>query len=230
MKEKFSITGMTCSACSAGIERTVQKLNGVKCADVSLMGESMVVEYDETRLSKAQIFQAVEGLGYGIDNYDENLFQAKKPQPDKLKKRFLCSLAFLLPLMYFSMGGMISLPQPSEKISVTLQALFALAVIVINFKFFTNGAKALVKRAPNMDTLVSLGAGVSFAYSFVYTILIYCNKATHTHMFYESTAMILTLVTLGKWLEEKSKRKTGEEIEKLIRLSDVFFINSSLIC
>lgn len=219
MKEKFSVTGMTCAACSAGIERTVRKLDGVISADVSLMGESMTVEYDENKLAREKIFDAVTGLGYGISEYDDNVLKERAPQSDKLKKRFLISLLFLIPLMYFSMGGMIGLPQPSDKINVTIQMLLTLAVIVVDFKFFTSGAKALVKRAPNMDTLVALGAGVSFLYSFVFTILLYSNRIDgHFHMFYESAAMILSLVTLGKWLEEKSKRKTGEEIEKLIRL------------
>ena len=219
MKEKFTVTGMTCSACSAGIERTVQKLQGVNTADVSLMGESMVVEYDEHTLTREQIIQAVEGLGYGIEEYDENVLKEKKPQPNVLKRRFLLSLVFLLPLMYFSMGGMVGLPQPSVMVSATLQMVFALAVIVIDFKFFTNGAKALIKRTPNMDTLVALGSGVSFLYSFVAMLLLYSGKLdTHFHFYYESAGMILALVTLGKWLEEKSKRKTGEEIEKLIQL------------
>lgn len=219
MKEKYSVTGMTCSACSAGIERTVRKINGVQSADVSLMGECMTVEYDETKTSKNVIFDAVIALGYGISDYDENVFSEKKPQPNKLKRRFLLSLLFLLPLMYFSMGGMIGLPQPSDKISVTLQMILALVVIVIDFKFFTSGTKALLKGAPNMDTLVALGSGVSFVYSFIFTILLYTDKLHgHFHMFYESAAMILALVTLGKWLEEKSKRKTGDEIEKLIKM------------
>ncbi len=219
MKEKFTVTGMTCSACSAGIERTVQKLDGVNTAEVSLMGESMTVEYDEQKLKREEIVQAVEELGYGVEAYDENVFNERKPQTNALKRRFLLSLVFLLPLMYFSMGGMVGLPQPSAIISATLQMVLALAVIVIDFKFFTNGTKALIKRAPNMDTLVALGSGVSFLYSFVAMLLLYAGKIdTHFHFYYESAGMILALVTLGKWLEEKSKRKTGEEIEKLIQL------------
>lgn len=218
MKEKFSVTGMTCTACSAGIERTVKKLNGVECVEVSLMGESMRVEYDEKILKKEQIFSAVQALGYGISEYVDNTMQARRAQPNKLKKRFLYSLAFLLPLMYLSMGGMIDLPQPPLKISVILQAVFSLAIIVFNFEFFTSGTKALVKKVPNMDTLVSLGSGISFVYSLVLTVLLYANGDTHAHLYYESAAMILVLVTLGKWLEEKSKRKTGDEIEKLIQL------------
>ena len=219
MKEKFSISGMSCSACSAGIERTLQKINGIIHVEVSLMGECMQVEYDEQVVSHDAIIQVVSDLGYGIKLFEENPLKKEQPQPQKLKKRFLISLIFLLPLMYLSMGGMIGLPQPKVIISVTLQMLLALAVIVVDFKFFTNGAKALWKGVANMDTLVAMGSAVSFLYSFVYTILLYLDKVSaHTHMFYESAAMILALVTLGKWLEEKSKRKTGDEIEKLIKL------------
>ena len=218
MKEKFSVSGMSCSACSAGIERTVKKLNGVQSVSVSLMGECMTVEYDENVVASSVICDTVTGLGYGIEKFDENVFKERKPQPNLLFKRFVMSLIFLLPLMYFSMGGMISLPQPNEIVSVSLQMALALAVIIVDFKFFTSGAKALAKKSPNMDTLVALGSGVSFLYSFVYTILLYLGKVSHVHFFYESAAMILSLVTLGKWLEERSKRKTGDEIEKLIKL------------
>lgn len=219
MKEKFSVTGMSCAACSAGIERTLNKINGVTCAEVSLMGECMQVEYDERSVSRDEIIGAVMGLGYGVKEFEENPLKVAQAQPQKLKKRFFLSLLFLLPLMYFSMGGMIGLPQPNVKISVLLQMLLAVAVIVIDFKFFTSGTKALLKRVPNMDTLVAMGSAISFLYSFVYTILLLANKVDgHIHLFYESAAMILALVTLGKWLEEKSKRKTGDEIEKLITL------------
>ncbi len=218
MKEKFSITGMTCSACSSGIEKNVCKLKGVESADVSLMGETMTVIYDERLLSTDDVIKAVQALGYGATIFNENASRERKPQPNALKRRFCLSLIFLIPLMYFSMGGMLSLPQPSLWLSATLQMGLAIGVIAVDFKFFTNGTKALIKRVPNMDTLVALGAGVSFFYSFVLTILIYTGAYAHAHLFYESSAMILALVTLGKWLEEKSKRKTGEEIEKLIKL------------
>ena len=219
MKEKFSVTGMTCSACSAGIERTVCRLDGVTRADVSLMGESMIVEYDESKLSRENIINTVVDLGYGASIYNESVLLEKKPQPDQLKRRFLLSIVFLLPLMYFSMGGMIGLPQPNLKISAIIQAILALIVIIIDFKFYTSGIKALVKRVPNMDTLVAMGSGISYLYSVGYTVLLFIGKIHgHVHFFYESAAMILALVTLGKWLEEKSKRKTGDEIEKLIKL------------
>ena len=101
MKEKFSVSGMSCAACSAGIERTVKKLNGVSQVEVSLMGESMVVEYDAALLSSQEIMQAVIDLGYGAKPFEENLFQEKKPQPERLKRRFFLSLIFLIPLMRF---------------------------------------------------------------------------------------------------------------------------------
>ena len=218
MKEKFSISGMTCTACSAGIERTLSRIDGIEKAEVSLMSESMSVIYDENKIKTEEIIQAVVSLGYGASILDKNVLKERKPQPNVLKKRFLLSIFFLLPLMYFSMGHMVYLPQPSRPISATIQMLLALAVIIIDFKFFTSGTKALFKRVPNMDTLVAMGSGVSFIYSVVLTILSYIGKAQGMHLFYESAAMILALVTLGKWLEERSKRKTGDEIEKLIRL------------
>lgn len=219
MQEKFSISGMSCAACSSGIERALRRKNGVQRADVSLMGELLTIEYDASVVSKEDIFQTVMGLGYGISDYAENVLQERVAQPNLLKKRFLASLALLIPLMYFCMGGMISLPQPNAYVSHAIQWVFTLTILFINAKFFTSGAKALVKGVPNMDTLVALGAGISFLYSMVLTILLYSGRvALHAHVFYESAAMIVTLVTLGKWLEEKSKRKTGDEIEKLIKL------------
>lgn len=218
MKEKFNVSGMTCSACSAGIERTLNKKEGVIKAEVYLMSESMTVEYDETKISQGEIVAAVRALGYGARLYDE---RAAKRQADKtaiLKRRFFLSLVFLLPLMYFSMGGMIGLPTPSGKIGAVLQAVLSLVIIAINFKFFIVGTRALLHKAPNMDTLVSLGSAVSYLYSVYLTVRILSGNASHVHLFYESAAMILTLVTLGKWLEEKSAKKTGEEVEKLLRM------------
>lgn len=217
-KEKFTVTGMTCSACSSGIERALNKLDGMVEANVSLMGESVTVFYDEVLVDKTKIFQTVTALGYGIDAYQENAKTRDKKAVKALRNRFILSIAFLIPLMYFSMGGMIGLPQPSEKISAILQGIIALGIIIINFKFFSNGARAVIHGVPNMDTLVSLGAGVSFVYSTVLTVLVCMAKLHHVHLFFESAGMILSLVTLGKWLEEISKRKTGDEIEKLISL------------
>ncbi len=220
MKEKFIVTGMTCSACSSGIERRVCKLDGVLKAEVSLMGESMTVEYDEKKLNRDSIIETVISSGYGIKAFDENALKNREPQTNTLKKRFFFSLALLLPLVYLSMGGMFGLPLPNILVNYILQAVLSACIIAINFKFFFIGVKAVLKGTPNMDTLVAMGSAVSYLYSFVLTVLAFFGMHNHhgAHLFYESAGMILTLVTLGKWLEEKSKRKTGDEVEKLIKL------------
>ena len=219
MQEKFCITGMTCSACSSGIERKVRKLDGVKKAEVSLLGESMTVEYDEEKINTEDVINTVLGLGYGIRLFDETDV-VQKFQAEKLKKRFWFSLVLLIPLMYLSMGGMLGAPLPNILINYTVQALLSACIIIVNFKFFTVGVKAVLHGTPNMDTLVAMGSAVSYIYSFALTVLAFFGSHNHhgAHLFYESAAMILTLVTLGKWLEEKSKRKTGDEVEKLIKL------------
>ena len=220
MKEKFSVTGMTCTACSSGIEKAVAKLDGVTNVEVSLLGECMNVEYDQTKLNKEEIINKVCSLGYGATIFDENALKEKKSETDFLKKRFVISIAVLLPLRYLSMGGMIGLPLPNLLLNYCLQAVLSAIIIAVNFKFFTVGAKAVINRAPNMDTLVSLGAFTSYLYSLVLTVMAFMGHTNHhgSHLFFESAGMILALVTLGKWLEEKSKRKTGEEVEKLIGL------------
>lgn len=218
MKQKFTVTGMTCSACSAGIERSLSKKDGVKKVEVFLMSESMNIEYDEGVISESEIISQVVSLGYGIEQFDEKKLRQKTDKTKGMKRRFFTSLIFLLPLLYFSMGGMFSLPTPPEKYNAIIQAVLSLVIIILNFKFFIVGSKALFKRVPNMDTLVSLGSGVSYGYSLYLTVMIWLGKSHGAHLFYESAAMILTLVTLGKWLEEKSSQKTGEEVEKLIKL------------
>lgn len=218
-KEKFTVTGMSCSACSAGVERVTKKLSGVKTAEVSLLGESLTVEYDETLVTREDIFAAVTALGYGIGEYREGKEERQKGKAEALKKRFIVSMILLVPLMYLAMGGMISLPEPPAKANYILQFILAGATMAVNFRFFKNGFSALVKRVPNMDTLVSLGSGVSFLYSIYLAIKMSAHAGEHAgHLFFESAAMILTLVTLGKWLEAAATGKTGKEVEKLLRM------------
>ncbi len=213
MKKKYSVTGMTCAACSAGIERAVGKMRGVEGCAVSLMGESMEVSFDEEIVSDADIKRAVEGLGYGA--YDYGNVPAVRKKVWTLGLRFLISLVLLLPEMYFAMGHMLHIPVPHGWLNYGFQTGLTLAILAVNYPFFTSGVRAAVKGVPNMDTLVTLGAAVSFVYSLVMAIL---DPAIPT-LFFESAAMIVTLVTLGKWLEDKSKRRTGREIEKLRRLA-----------
>lgn len=235
MVKQYDITGMTCSACSSGIERSVNRLEGVNSAEVSLVGKSMRVDFDENKLSEESIFSCVEALGYGI--YEEGEAPQAKAQSEdkKLFVRFIISVCILVPLLYVSMGHMLGAPLPfflsPAKGYAAWFALFQLvlttAVIVVNYKFFTRGFMALIKRVPNMDTLVALGAGVSYIYSLVLTVLIFIGEYggnaawydLHMELYFESAATILTLVTVGKWLEEKSKKRTGDEVEKLLRLA-----------
>lgn len=232
---------MTCSACSSGIERATGKLEGVKLCEVSLMAKSMKVEFDETVLSEDRIFSTVKSLGYGIYHEGEEPKTKVKSHDKKLLIRFIISICLLVPLLYVSMGHMVDFPLPSfidpspameggpnnAEWFAMYQLIISLAIIVVNFAFFKNGAVALFKRVPNMDTLVSLGSGVSFIYSVVLTVLVFLGKAQdnmawyemHMQLHFESAATILTLVTLGKFLEEKSKKKTGAEIEKLLKLA-----------
>lgn len=235
MVKNYDITGMTCSACSSGIEKAVCKLDGVKNAEVSLMGKSMRLEYDEAVFDEQTAIDCVVSLGYGI--FDEGEAPAEKANSDaqKLFVRFIISVCVLVPLLYVSMGHMVHFPlpfflDPSKGYSqwfALYQGVLTAAVIGVNYKFFSKGAVALFKRVPNMDTLVALGSGVSFIYSLVLTVLVFIGAyngnsawyAMHMDLHFESAATILTLVTVGKWLEEKSKKKTGDEIEKLLRLA-----------
>ncbi len=211
MKKKYSITGMTCTACSSGIERTVCKMKGVSAVSVSLLGESMEVDFDEHAVSDGEIKAAVTGLGYGAYEFGQ---APKKRERSPLKLRFFLSLLLLLPELYLSMGGMLSLPVPEGWLNYGFQIALTLCILIINHAFFISGVKAAFKLVPNMDTLVTLGAAVSFLYS-----LGICIAQAEGHLFFESAAMIVTLVTLGKWLEDNSKRRTGREVEKLRSLA-----------
>ncbi|MDE7168504.1 MAG: heavy metal translocating P-type ATPase [Clostridia bacterium] len=230
MIKRYVITGMTCSACSSGIERAVKNLKGVTLCEVSLMGKSMKVDFDDAVLSEDNIFSTVKSLGYGIYNEGEEPVTKEKSQDKKLFIRFIISVCLLVPLMYVSMGHMWGAPipffiDPHEGNScwfALYQAILSAAIIGVNYAFFKNGVVAVFKKVPNMDTLVTLGSGVSFIYSVVLTVFIFLGKdamQNAMNLHFESAAMILALVTVGKWLEEKSKKKTGSEIEKLLKLA-----------
>lgn len=239
MEQRFSVTGMTCAACSAGIQKTVGKMDGVRKAEVSLMGECMTVDYDETVVDEGKIISAVEGLGYGASVADGSAERAPEKErkansfgeeAKRLKVRFFVSLGFLVPLMYLTMlHHMAGAPLPffwdmheSPQNFALLQLLLTTPVLFINFAFFRSGIKALFKRVPNMDTLVSLGSAVSYLYSVVVMFVMPyadAHELAMNNLFFESAAMVLTLVTLGKWLEARSKSRTGEEVEKLLKLA-----------
>ncbi|MBQ9485687.1 MAG: cadmium-translocating P-type ATPase [Clostridia bacterium] len=225
-KKKFDVGGMSCAACSSGIERAVRRIGGVISADVSLIEKSMTVVFDENETNCQTVIATVEKLGYtaAIFGVSEN----KYADAEKLKRRFLLSLIFLIPLMYFSMFKMFGAPTFESvaalsgikglAIDLVLQFAFATAIIIINFKFYYSGVRAVRNGSPNMDTLVFLGSFSAYVYSIVVSVLIITGTLGATHVFFESAAMVETLVTLGKYLEELSKRKTGSEIEKLNKL------------
>lgn len=235
MIKRYTITGMTCSACSSGIERAVSKLNGVAVCEVSLMGKSMKADFDESIVSEEKIFATVRSLGYGIYREGEEPKRKEKSLDKKLFIRFILSVCILVPLMYVSMGHMVGVPVPyfldphqgNQQWFALYQCILSAVVIAVNYSYFKNGAVAIFKKVPNMDTLVALGSGVSFLYSLVLTVLVFLGKSNgnmewiemHMDLHFESAAMILTLVDVGKWLEEKSKKKTGDEIDKLLKLA-----------
>lgn len=244
MKCKFNVTGMTCSACSAHVENAVKKIDGVISVSVSLLTNSMAVEYDENRTNDQAIAVAVKKAGYGAEpaNKDIKHSAADKLDSDLLKdtetpvllKRFVVSLVFLLVLMYLSMGHMMwgwQLPKFMEGNHVAMglvQLLLTGIIMVINQKFFVSGFKSLFRRAPNMDTLVALGSLAAFLYSTVALFLMTDAQLkgdseavmSFMHEFYfESAAMILALITLGKMLEARSKGKTTNALKGLMKLA-----------
>ena len=242
--EQYNVTGMSCAACSARVEKAVSKVPGVTSCSVSLLTNSMGVEGDA---SPSDIIAAVEAAGYGASeksvHAEEGERQAslaaaedslRDKETPKMKKRLIASLCFLIPLMYFSMGHMMwNWPAPAflEENHVAmglLQLLLTSAVMVINQKFFISGFRGLIHGAPNMDTLVALGAGASFVYS-TYALFAMTDAQargdmagvmSYMHEFYfESAAMILTLITVGKMLEARSKGKTTDALKSLMRLA-----------
>lgn len=237
--EKFDVTGMTCAACSAHVERTVRGVEGVKEVAVSLLTNSMTVDFSSPATAE-KICAAVSAAGYGaapqnIGGKKENKKSAlESGEPKKILCRLIASAVLLLPLMYVSMGHLMwgwPLPEifASDPLAIGLyQLLLTTAVAVINQRFFISGTKSLLHGAPNMDTLVSLGSAAAYIYS---TAVLFemCHAAVngdiqtamhHLHgLYYESAAMILTLITVGKYLEAVSKGRTTDAIKSLMDLA-----------
>ena len=235
MKQDFDIQGMSCAACSSRIEKSVSKLEGIHQVNVNLLTNHMQVDYDESLLDNQKIIDCVVNAGYGATLPQTKQVEIKKEDPAlELKNRFIYSLVFMLPLFYVSMGHMMGLPLPSillghenALIFAFTQFLLCLPVLIINKKYYTNGFKALFHGTPNMDSLIAIGSSASFAYG-IYAIYMLAYgfghmdmalvEKYHMELYFEGAAMILTLITLGKYLETKSKGKTSEAIEKLMKL------------
>ena len=230
MSDMYSVTGMSCAACSARVERVVKKVPGVTSCAVSLLTNSMSVE---GTAKVSDIIAAVEKAGYGASlnvpeqsqtishAQEENALADKTPI---LKKRLISSLIFLLVLMYFSMGHMLNLPLPeffvNNHVAVGLaQLLLAGIIMIINQKFFVSGFSTLIHFAPNMDTLVAMGSFASFSWSVYVLFMMTKGKFMLHDLYFESAGMILTLITVGKMLEAKSKGRTTDALKSLMKLA-----------
>lgn len=230
MKQKFTVTGMSCAACSAAVSRAVQALDGVSAAEVDLLSGEMNVVYDETKSSADDIVAAVHRAGYSASLYQRGRNEAQVRADEarnRLKRRFVLSLLLLLPLMYLSMADMVHLPLPgvlSQNFLAFSFSQFVLAGIlaVINRDFFVHGYAALFRGAPDMNSLVALGCTASEAYGIWLSVSILLSGQTPQHLpmlYFESVGMILTLVTLGKFLESRAKKKTTDSVTKLMDLT-----------
>lgn len=250
MKQHFNVTGMTCSACSAHVTKSVQKLDGVQEVSVNLLKNSMVVTYDEDTLNEQMIINAVVSGGYGatVANAASGTATPTAPvspvtkasdaavmEANQMKQRLIISIIFMVPLMYVAMGHMVGLPLPGflsgteHAVSFAFtQLLLVLPVMYVNRKFYINGFKTLFRMAPNMDSLIAIGSSAAFIYG-VFAIyrmshglgvgdMELVHKYYHD-LYFESVSMILTLITVGKYLETRSKKKTTGAIEKLMDLS-----------
>lgn len=238
MEKKFDVRGMTCSACVANVTKAVERLDGVSTANVNLMTNSMKVNFDENKINDDEIIRAVEKIGYGASPAGEKIKSQDKPVDDReraLKNRLISSSIFMLILMYIAMGHMVHLPTPEvfhgregAIIFAFSQFLLALPVVFINRDFYISGFKGLKNRAPNMDSLVAIGSLAALVYG-IFAIYMMAYGFGHGDMglvdaykgnlYFESSAMILTLITVGKYLEEKSKNKTRSSLEKLMDLA-----------
>lgn len=241
MNKKFNVTGMTCASCSSHVEKSVAKLVGEDNVAVSLMTNSMMVKYDESKISDSDIIKAVEDAGYGASPADGSMKSEKKQgsvadeELKEMKTRLIVSFAFLIPLMYISMGSMIGFPEPAlltghaNAVSFAFtQFLFCLPIIYVNRKYYQVGFKTLWHRAPNMDSLIAVGSSAALIYGIfaIYRMSWGLGAGDmevvakyHMDLYFESAVMILTLITLGKFLETRSKRKTSEAISRLTELA-----------
>lgn len=238
--KKFDVTGMTCAACQSHVQKAVDKVSGVKQCEVNLLMNSMTVSYDDGETNPQAIIQAVTDAGYGAalpgeSSAQPDISKAEKDQAADTKQRILWSAVFLVLLMYVGMGGMMGLPLPPflsgmENMMVTaiVELLLVLPILVLERRYFISGFRSLKALSPSMDALIALGAGASLLYS-LYSTLAMAAALGHmdmetamTHMnglYYESAGTILTLISIGKYMEERSKGKTKDALKKLMDLT-----------
>ena len=251
-KEKFEVTGMTCSACSARVEKTVSKLEGTENVSVNLLTGTMQVDFDENVLSEEKIISAVEKAGYGASaaasaganggvggvrggggekGERDRASAAALSETEHMKKRLIGSVALLIPMMVFSMGPMLTGSHHDMEAPLTnilIQVLFLIPIVFLNRKYFVKGFPSLFRGSPNMDSLIAMGSAAAILYGVFAIFRIVSGYETgdmalvHRYagdIYFESAAMILTLITVGKYLEARSKGKTSQAIEKLMNLA-----------
>ena len=235
MKLKFTVTGMTCAACSARVEKVTKSVNGVENAEVNLLSGTMSVQTQNADVA-GEIIGAVCDAGYGAALVGETSSKKTQDPSDlqQMKRRILGSAFFLAVLMYFTMGHMVGLPLPhwyhgqeNALVAALLQFLLTLPVVILNIAYFTHGLRSLWHRSPNMDSLIAVGSGAALIYG-VSALLRIAYAMGHgewdvvafysQNLYFESAAMILTLITLGKFLETRAKGKTGDAIRALMDL------------
>ncbi len=249
MEKTYNVTGMTCAACQANVTKAVAKLEGVDNVDVSLLGNSMKVDFNDDVLNDADICSAVEKIGYGASPKDQSVtnekssmkaeWDARQERIEKesaaSKRRLVWSVVIMIPLMYVAMGDMLHLPMPSiltgmenHMINALVQIIMATIIMIIQKHFYVDGFKGLIHRAPNMDSLVAMGSTAAYvygvgmmfimAYGYGHGNMEMVHSAAHS-LYFDSAAMIVTLVSIGKFLESRSKAKTGDALGKLMDLT-----------
>lgn len=226
-KETFKIEGMSCAACAKAIERVTNRLDGVELSSVNFATESLTVDYDESKVTFEQINAAVEKAGFKIIVEEVDTEGKKQDEIKSMKRRLIFSLIFTIPLLYISMGHMIGLPLPSVLAPDTSPVAFAVAqivlslpVVIMGYKFYTVGYSSLFKGNPNMDSLIAIGTSAAFLYGLYGAYRITLGDHSYVHsLYFESAAVIITLITCGKYLETVSRGKTSEAIKKLMGLS-----------
>ena len=229
MQEKFVVTGMTCAACSAHVEKAVSQLQGVDSVAVNLMLGSMLVDYDPAQVTAQAIVSAVENGGYGAkpaaDAEKQDTRRAQEEALGRMRRRLVWSIVCLVPLFYISMGHMMGLPLPafltrSHLTHALAQLVLCVPILILNRSYFTVGFSQLFRRSPNMDTLVALGAGAGLVYSLIEMGRLAAGQVSGMpELYFESAGMICALVTVGKYLEERSKGKTTDAISALLALA-----------
>lgn len=248
-EEQFNVMGMSCAACQANVTKAVKKLEGISDVDVSLLGNSMKVEYDEEIVDVDQIISAVEKVGYGASlknaqvsgkkNSLRDQWDARQKRIEEASKKaryeLIVSVIIMIPLMYIAMGEMLNWPMPScligmenMMVNTLVQLIMASIIMIIQKHFYIDGFKGLIHKAPNMDSLVALGSTASYLYALAMTFIMAASMgkmdmetahmAAHA-LYYDSAAMIVTLVSIGKYLESRSKAKTGDALGKLMDLT-----------